>query len=203
MSKKRDVKYIIGDNITELRKSHQLTQIELGEKLGYSDKAISKWELGESTPSADSLLELADTFNVSIDYFFHEPNENKKQYLCPEKKQIVKNILTLILYCIFVYTVAVFIFVFGALRKESNVTTFWISYIYAVPVCSMISMYFFSKQKMDLPIGFMYAFSVFIWSSLVTIYLQVFLNFGIHAFYVFFMGIPLQGVVIVSHFVRK
>ena len=45
-----DLKHIIAQNIVQLRKKSKLTQAELAERLNYSDKAISKWERGESIP---------------------------------------------------------------------------------------------------------------------------------------------------------
>ena len=45
-----DLKLIIAKNITELRRSRNITQGTLAEALNYSDKAISKWERGESLP---------------------------------------------------------------------------------------------------------------------------------------------------------
>ena len=46
----------------------KLTQIELAEKINYSDKAISKWERGESIPDVSVLLNLAKLFGVNIDF---------------------------------------------------------------------------------------------------------------------------------------
>ena len=43
-----DLKLIVAKNITELRKQHGMTQLQLAEKLNYSDKAVSKWERGVS-----------------------------------------------------------------------------------------------------------------------------------------------------------
>ena len=43
-----DVKKVIAQNITELRLLGGMTQAELGEKLNYSDKTVSKWERGDS-----------------------------------------------------------------------------------------------------------------------------------------------------------
>ena len=40
----KDIKSILADNISELRRSNNITQLELAEKLNYSDKAVSKWE---------------------------------------------------------------------------------------------------------------------------------------------------------------
>ena len=86
----------IADNIVKLRKEKHWTQAELADHLNYSDKAISKWERGESTPDADSLLELAKLFNVTVDYFFHK-EEEQRQYILPSKDLKIRNLLILIL----------------------------------------------------------------------------------------------------------
>ena len=83
----RDIKEIIGGNITFLRKGKKWTQLELAEKMDYSDKAISKWERGESSPDPDALLALANLFDVQIDYFFHDVYQRTSRhyfalYLC-------------------------------------------------------------------------------------------------------------------------
>ena len=57
-----DVKQTIAKNITALRQSHKMTQIELAEKLNYSDKAVSKWERGESIPDVIVLKSISDLF---------------------------------------------------------------------------------------------------------------------------------------------
>lgn len=44
-----------------------LTQLELAEKLNYSDKTLSKWERGESMPDIVTLKQLADIFMISVD----------------------------------------------------------------------------------------------------------------------------------------
>ena len=50
-----DVKLIISKNIIKYRKKMGLTQLELAEKLNYSDKTLSKWERGESMPDIVTL----------------------------------------------------------------------------------------------------------------------------------------------------
>ena len=47
---------IVAQNIYYLRTVNHLTQYELGEKLNYSDKAISKWERADGLPDAHPLL---------------------------------------------------------------------------------------------------------------------------------------------------
>ena len=61
---------IFAENLRRLRKDVKLTQEQLAEKLGYTEKAISKWEQGSSIPPAETLLVLADAFNVSLDDLF-------------------------------------------------------------------------------------------------------------------------------------
>lgn len=62
-----DVKLIISKNIIKYRKKMGLTQLELAEKLNYSDKTLSKWERGESMPDIVTLKQLADIFMISVD----------------------------------------------------------------------------------------------------------------------------------------
>ena len=80
-----DLKPIIAKNITALRQSHKMTQIELAEKLNYSDKAVSKWERGESIPDVTVLKTIADLFGVSLDYLLESyrllPKEQKPPHL--------------------------------------------------------------------------------------------------------------------------
>lgn len=58
----------IGKQIAELRKQKGLTQENVAEKCGVSRQAVTKWESDEGTPQIDNLIELADLFNVSLDY---------------------------------------------------------------------------------------------------------------------------------------
>ena len=61
------VKARIGANIAFYRKQAGLTQLTLAEKLNYSDKAVSKWERGDSVPDVLTLMHLAALFQVTVD----------------------------------------------------------------------------------------------------------------------------------------
>ena len=63
----RKLRMQIGVNIAAHRKRAGMTQACLAEKLNYSDKAVSKWERGESMPDVTTLVQLADLFGVSLD----------------------------------------------------------------------------------------------------------------------------------------
>ena len=68
----------IGNKIYELRRQKDFSQEKLGEFVGVSRQAISKWELGEALPNSDKLAELCKVFDVSADYFlFDKTNEEK------------------------------------------------------------------------------------------------------------------------------
>ena len=56
----------IGKFIAECRKKVNLTQMQLAEKIGITDKAISKWERGMAMPDSSIMLELCDILNISV-----------------------------------------------------------------------------------------------------------------------------------------
>lgn len=61
------MKKTFGMMIAELRKEHGMTQLELAEKMGVTDKAVSKWERDLSCPDINSLPTLAALLHVSVD----------------------------------------------------------------------------------------------------------------------------------------
>ena len=72
-------KMIVAQNIFYLRTQNQMTQLELGEKLNYSDKAISKWERGDGIPDAFVLKKMSELFGVTVDYILTEHNEQERK----------------------------------------------------------------------------------------------------------------------------
>lgn len=58
----------VGATIAQLRGGRNMTRAELGERLGVSFQAVSKWERGETLPDVASLPALADTLETTIDY---------------------------------------------------------------------------------------------------------------------------------------
>ena len=66
----------IGKFIAECRKQKNLTQMQLSEKLGITDKAISKWERGIAMPDSSIMLELCDILGISVHTYL-------KSIICP------------------------------------------------------------------------------------------------------------------------
>jgi len=63
-------KQTVAENLAALRKSHHMTQLQLAETLHYSDKAVSKWERGESLPDLTVMKQLAELYGITLDDFF-------------------------------------------------------------------------------------------------------------------------------------
>ncbi|HAN21510.1 MAG TPA: hypothetical protein DCP51_07555 [Clostridiales bacterium] len=61
-----------GEKLQNLRKSKGLSQEQLAEQISVSRQAISKWEIGESNPDIENIIQISNTFNVSIDYLLKD-----------------------------------------------------------------------------------------------------------------------------------
>lgn len=71
----KDLKEVIAENLIRLRQQAGLTQLQLAEMLNYSDKAVSKWERGESIPDLRVLIQLADIYHITLDDIVREQSE--------------------------------------------------------------------------------------------------------------------------------
>ncbi|MBQ3404645.1 MAG: helix-turn-helix transcriptional regulator [Oscillospiraceae bacterium] len=67
-----ELKSVFASNLIKLRTASGMTQAELGEKINYSDKSISKWERAEALPDAFNLKKLAEIFNTTVDALLSE-----------------------------------------------------------------------------------------------------------------------------------
>jgi len=80
----------IGKFIAECRKTANLTQMQLSERLGITDKAVSKWERGMAMPDSSIMLELCDILGISVNELLSgeeismENNDQKNEQLVLE-----------------------------------------------------------------------------------------------------------------------
>lgn len=184
-----DYKRIIANNITELRKAVPLTQAELAEKLNYSDKAVSKWERGESIPDVIVLKEIADIFGVSVDYLLEDVHPLKAT-MQSVPRQLKKNrVLITGLSCMLVFLIATI--AFAILGSMTDLSRIWLAYVYSVPICSIILIVFNSiwgKGKLNF-----FFISLLVWSLLTSLYLTI----GHYEHWlIFIVGIPAQVIII-------
>lgn len=90
-----DIKEVIAANLIRLRQQAGLTQLQLAEMLNYSDKAVSKWERGESVPDIRILVQLADIYHITVDDIVREPHGAVvKPKLNLKKKHVLISLLS-------------------------------------------------------------------------------------------------------------
>lgn len=194
-----DIKITIGANIAALRAKAKMTQFELAEKLNYSDKSVSKWERGEAVPDVTVLKQITDMYGVTLDFMVNEHIEEEiKPVLAPEKSKHNRKLIEW-LTVIGTWTLATLFFVITlALGFQS---WSWLIFVLAVPVSMLIFLIF--KSIWGTRIARATILSAFIWSLLAFIYLVVLIFTPINIWYLFFLGIPAQAVVILANNFKK
>ena len=134
-----ELKKIVAANLTALRTAKGMTQLELGEMISYSDKAISKWERGESIPDALVLLKLSRIFGCSVDYLLTEHSEEEAKPTVPVKKSRTNHLTLSLVTIIGIWTLALLVFVVLMLTK----IVYPMIFMYAV-IVSLIVLVVFS-----------------------------------------------------------
>ena len=189
-----NLNFIIGKNLQVLRKKNKFTQAQLGERLNYSDKAVSKWEKGESLPPIDVFYKLSQIYNVSIDSIV---GEEKIKAPVVETADLRKRYLHITLLSLLaVWLVALILFVAFDIFASMNV---WMCFAWAVPVSSIVGIVFdciWNKCKV-----LFWLLTLLVWSILLCLAVQ-FMSFNIWK--ILLIGIPLQiGIIIWSRMVKK
>lgn len=86
-------KTTLGMMIASLRKEKGMTQLELAEKMGVTDKAVSKWERDLSCPDVSTIPKLAELFGVSVDELMQVKTEPKTNAEIKDSGKLVNLIL--------------------------------------------------------------------------------------------------------------
>ncbi len=195
-----DIKENLAKNLTLYRKACNLTQAELAQKLNYSDKAVSKWERGESVPDLYILKMLADFYGVSIDTLISEP---AKTILPPNNSRKVKRIAILLCSTGLVWLVAVLSYAMINLIF-SSITHTWLSFFYAIPVTFVLLIIFSAIWKKSWATTL--ATSLLIWSTLLAIFITLLCTLPSPPktlWMIFLIGIPLQALTLFFLMYRK
>ena len=127
-----DIKENLAKNLCALRKAHKMTQLELAEKINYSDKAVSKWERGEAVPDLYVLKELADLYGTTIDHLIAEPKKEKIEAFknLPKKRVILSLISTVI-----VWLIATVLYTFSSILTARHN---WLFFLMSVPITNVV-----------------------------------------------------------------
>lgn len=184
----KTIKEIVASNLVYLRKSRGFTQLEIAEKLNYSDKSVSKWEHGETLPDIEVLKKVSDLYGVSIDYIVSDAPKEEKIKLFKKSQNKQNQIIISLLGVSFIWIMAAVLFVYSKIFLDTN---YWLSFVWAIPV-SMLVLFYFNKIWGKRNYLFI-IMSVFVWSLLLCIYLQ-FLPYNV--WLVFMVGLPIQVAII-------
>lgn len=199
----KTLKEIVGENLTELRKNKKLTQLELAEKMNYSDKSISKWEKGDNLPDLETLNELCEFYGVSLDYLTHPVEHNKSIYVLDKdekQRNLINHILITVLVNMVVWFVATVIFVYSLLNNISG--PYWLAFVYAVPVSCIVSALFSFAYFRNVRVLFLIFWSIFIWSLITSLFLTALAGNQI-IWPIFLVGAPSEGALLAWYFMRK
>ena len=200
-----NIKSIIAQNITDLRRAKGLTQLELAEQLNYSDKAVSKWERAESMPDVSVLVDIADLFDVPLDYLVRAEHPQKEippsedalssnEVSSPYRKEYISGVSILL-----VWLIAVLVFVLISLSAK-DAHSEWLSFIYAIPVSAIVWLVFNSiwfNPRLNY-----FIVSLLMWSFFLSIQLTLF-SLGINAWLIYLLGIPGQIIIILWALIKK
>lgn len=80
------------EKLTKLRKMEGLSQEELGYRLNVTRQTVSKWELGQTTPEMDKLVEIGKIFNISVDDLLNDSEVQSAKNVINEKKSTEENV---------------------------------------------------------------------------------------------------------------
>jgi transcriptional regulator with XRE-family HTH domain len=195
------LKAIIAANIADLRKKNGMTQQDLAAKLNYTDKAISKWERGESIPDVMVLKQIADMYGVTVDYLLTDVHEAPEPAPAEEpaddtlkKRQSLRTrgfVTGMSVLLVWIAALVLFIvFDTASLDYRSN----WVVFACAVPasfiVWLIMNSIWFNRRRNYLII------SLLMWSILALIYIPVLLFANRHLWLIFSLGIPGQAIII-------
>ncbi len=191
------LKLQIGANIALYRKRIGMTQAGLAEKLSYSDKAISKWERGESVPDVFTLVMLAEQFGITVDDLLSDPNAlpedtqptnlEKAMTQVSEKalkRKANKNVIqALSSVCVWFVALLVFVSI-----SSFDIPNSWIGFFYAVPINAIVLLSLRSAWhdfRWNRPL-----ISIIMWGFLLAIYVSLLIFLHFPMWKIFLLGIP-------------
>ena len=194
------LKIQIGVNIAAYRKRAGMTQAELAEKLNYSDKAVSKWERGESLPDVTTLVQLAQKLGTDVNELVQDPNALPESTGAVQqtmgrvvektlKRKADKRII-LGLASLCVWFVALLIFVVLSMLE---IPYGWLPFVFAVPADGIVMLSLRSAWH-----DFRWnraLISTIMWGSLICVFTVLAIAVGFY-WQIFLLGIPGQAAIL-------
>ena len=188
-----NINEVVKNNLVELRKKRELTQLELAEKINYSNKAVSRWENGEVTPDLETLNKLAKIYDVPLASIIQKNGIRKdaKANQISNANKIVIALLGVVL----VWFIAIITYV--SIKLIYNID-YWQIFVWAVPLSFVVTVVFslmWWKKPMSVAV-----ISGLVWTLLTAIYVQL---LPYNLFFIYSIGIPVQVALILWLFIKK
>ena len=187
---------IVAKNIIALRKSRNLTQQDFAKVINYSDKTVSKWELGYAIPSVETLKQIADYFGVTVDFFLEPHEEITSKGVVRLMNKETRRLLLLSLIDLFFLSAA-------AVGFAAMATTFaggehyWPIFLWAISLCFFFNSFCANKWWRHTIWPYVLVSST-IWSILISLYLTlIYSELHYNFWYLFFVGLPIQLAAII------
>ena len=207
-----DLKLVIAKNIIDLRRAAGMTQLDLAERLNYSDKAVSKWERGESVPDVSVLLAIARLFSVSLDYLTEEvhtqpseeaPHTEDTASSHHETRRKFNNHCFITAMCVLlVWLIATLIFVIFAsidIGGRDIANHYWLIFIYAVPASTLVwlimNCIWFNRRRNY------FIISILMWSLFAAVHVNL-LAISLNIWPIYILGVPGQIIILMWSRVR-
>jgi transcriptional regulator with XRE-family HTH domain len=190
-----DIKPIIAKNLAHFRKQSGLTQAELAEKLNYSDKAVSRWEHGDTLPDINVLNQLCEFYGIDMNTLISSDTEELEKPQMDYKQTLKYRFGIYGLALATVWIVATVAFVYAGMISEGQY--YWQIFVWAVPASCLI-LYPFNKVWGKYIWKFV-ILSVFVWTVLVGFYVQ-FIEYNI--WLIFIIGVPVQAGLAIWAFLK-
>ena len=192
-----ELKLVTAGNLINLRTGAGMTQAELGAKLNYSDKSISKWERGEAIPDAYVLTQIAELFGVSVDYILssHDAWEPTVAPEDPRQDVVYSTSVITAIAVLGVWTLALTAFVTLWLAVDQ---LRWQIFVAAFPVSVLTWMVLMCVFKRTRHLKYMVA--LFVLSIFVCVYL---LLLNRNPWQIFMIAVLAEVIVFLSFHVQK
>ena len=191
-------KKIVAENLTKFRKAKGLTQVELAERLNYSDKSISKWERGEGFPDIFILKEMAEFYGIKLDDFFSE-----KEVRIKKKRPIKNEIIIPALALGIAWFVIVTLFAIALIFFIDKIPAPWLLFIYGIPVSGIILIVFMAiyKKKFLVLVGE----SITLWGVALSVYFTLIILMAPNAWMwlIFIVCVPIQIMAILYYLLKN
>ena len=192
------LKLQIGRNIAAHRKRIGLTQAGLAAKLNYSDKAVSKWERGESVPDVLTMVQLAEQFEITVNDLLADPNVlpdgdpgslekamtqvSEKALKRKANKNIILGLSSLLVWFVFLF----FYVILSSLGLEQGA----LGFLYAIPINAIVLLSLRSAWH-DFRWNKAYI-SAIMWGFLLSIHVTLLVLLHVNVWKMYLLGIPGQ-----------